>query len=309
MKKLRAAVVGVGYLGTFHAQKYQKNPHVDLVGVFDRDPVQAEKVAKTLEVGVFDKLEDLGGKVDLVTVATSTQSHFEVADFLLRSGIHVNVEKPITAESGQAQGLIALARENKLKLTVGHIERFNPAFLKWRSMTKMTPYYLEFERMGPFKARGADVSVIHDLMIHDIDLLLSLKPGPIVDLQVQGARVLSKTIDWAAVWLSFASGLKVCMKASRVSPNPIRVMKSYDGSAQWTVSLGNGELERVSFQGNIETPLSVEKISVDKVDGLQTETDIFVDTVLHDKEPVISGEDGYAALELAERILTNIKYV
>jgi predicted dehydrogenase len=308
MKKLRAAVVGVGYLGNFHAQKYKNNPQVELVGVFDVNQAQAKKIATDLQVGVFEKLSDLPGRVDLVTVASSTQSHFEVAEFLINNGIHVNVEKPITAHSDQAKKLIQLAKEKKVTLTVGHIERFNPAFLKWKEI-KGTPRYMEFERMGPFKARGADVSVIHDLMIHDIDLLLSLKPGPLKSIQAQGAKVLSQTFDWAVVWLGFESGLKVCLKASRVSPTPARLARSYDAESQWTIYLGSNEVEQVRFGNSAETPMVPEKVSTEKVDGLQQETNAFIDAVLNNKAPFITGEDGLAALELVERICSELTHV
>lgn len=308
MKKLRAAVIGVGYLGNFHAQKYRANPHTDLVGVFDTNKEQAQKVAEALGVPVFASLADMAGNVDIATVATSTQSHYLVTEQLIRLGIHVNVEKPITAEGSQADHLLSLAREYQVKLSVGHIERFNPAYLKWRAL-KGNSHFIEFERVGPYKARGADVSVVHDLMIHDIDLLLALKPGPIRSLQVKGANVISQTTDWAVVWIDFESGLKVCLKASRVSPIAARQIRSFDAEAAWTVYLNNGEIDRVSLVGASESNLKNEKITTEKVDGLQAETNAFVDAVMNDQTPVITGEDGYAALQLVERICAELGHV
>jgi predicted dehydrogenase len=305
MKKLRAAVAGVGYLGTFHAQKYKNNQNVELVGVFDVNREQSEKVASSLGVGVFEKITDLLGKVDIVTIAASTQSHYEVAEYLLQNSIHVNVEKPMTVDSFQAARLISLAKEKNLKLTVGHIERFNPAYLKWRSMCGNS-LYLEFERIGPYKGRGADVSVIHDLMIHDLDLLLSLNPGPLASLEVKGEKVLSATFDWAMVLLCFTSGLKVYFKASRVSSIGSRVIRSFEEEAHWIVNLGSGELEMLTFSAGAEIPLVSSKIVTDKVDALQCETDQFVDAVLNNRVPLIRGEDGMAALELVERIYSEL---
>jgi len=301
MKKLRAAVVGVGYLGHFHAQKYKANSNVELVGVFDLNKEQAQKVASSLQVQCFDKLEDLAGKVDLATIATTTKSHFEVADFLLRNKIHLNIEKPITVEIVQAQKLIHLARENNLKLSVGHIERFNPAFVKWKMMIG-TPTFIEFERVGPFKARGADVSVIHDLMIHDIDLLLSLNPGVLKSIEVQGAKVKSSSLDWASVWLTFSNNLKVYLKASRVSPTASRMIRSYDSNSQWIANLNTGDLEQIQFGEGMATPLVSQRFTTEKRDALQKETDVFVDSVLHNKEPFLTGEEGLSALALVERI-------
>jgi predicted dehydrogenase len=309
MKKLRAAVAGVGYLGTFHAQKYKNLANAELVGVFDVNKEQANKVATSLNVGVFNTIQEMPGKVDLVTIAASTQSHYEVAKFLIEHGIHVNIEKPITAKAEQALILLQLAKEKNITLTVGHIERFNPAFVKWRSVMG-TPKFLEFERMGPFKARGADVSVVHDLMIHDIDLLLSLKPGPMKSISATGMSHLSNTVDWSEVWIDFESGLKVRMKASRVSPVPIRLIRAFEADTHWTVYLNNGELEKVQFdRKSADVPLVVERLSTDKVDALQRETEVFVDAVANNKQPLISGEDGLAALELVERICAELKHV
>lgn len=307
MKKLSAAVVGVGYLGAFHAQKYKNNPHVDLVGVFDIQRTQAQKVADDLNVKVFDKIEDIPGNVDIATIATSTQSHYEVSDLLIKNGIHLNIEKPIASEVSQALKLIERAHQNNVKITVGHIERFNPAFLKWQ-LYRGVPKYLEFERSGPFKTRGTDVSVIHDLMIHDIDLLLSLNPGPIVSLEARGAKVFSQTLDWAVVWLSFRD-LKVCLKASRVASKPLRLIKSYEDQCHWTLDLNNGDLERIHFKVGKDMATMIEKMKTDKVDALQRETDSFVDSIIFNREPFISGNDGLAALQLVERICFEITHV
>lgn len=308
MKKLRAAVIGVGYLGNFHAQKYKAHPQIDLVGVFDLNREQAQRVAQDLQVSTINKLEDLVGKIDLATVATTTKSHFEVAEFLLHHKIHLNIEKPITAELDQAKKLIELARTQGVKLAVGHIERFNPAFLKWRLMMGI-PTYIEFERFAPFKTRGSDVSVIHDLMIHDLDLLLSLQPGVLKNIEVQGGRVKSSSFDWAQVWLSFGSRLKVCLKASRVSPVASRKIRSYESSSWWSVDLQQGELEQVSYGEGISTPLVTHRFVTEKVDALQKETDSFVEAVLHNKEPLLTGEDGLAALSLVERICSELNHV
>ena len=308
MKKLKAAVIGVGYLGTFHAQKYKNNHNVELVGVFDVNKEQAQKVASDLKTSFFYKIEDLVGKVDLATISTTTQSHFMVAEYLIKNGIHVNIEKPITANVEEAKKLIFLAKEKNVKLAVGHIERFNPAFIKFKQL-KGVPQFLEFERMGPFKARGADVSVVHDLMIHDLDLLMSLNPGPVLSIQAQGKKLKSQSFDWAVVWMAFASGLKVCLKASRVSSVATRVIRSFDQEALWTVNLNNCEIEKVQFGFGFDTPLASEKIIIEKVDGLQKETDIFIDSVMSDKSPMISGEDGMKALELVERICSELQNV
>lgn len=308
MKKLRAVVAGVGYLGSFHAQKYKNNPHVELVGVYDLNQEQAQRVAEQLGIKAFASLEEMVGAVDLGTIAVSTQSHFEVAHFMIRHGIHVNIEKPITSKSVQAVELIKLAKEKNVIITVGHIERFNPAFVKWQTLMSKAKL-LEFERLGPFKARGADVSVIHDLMIHDIDLLLALKPGPIKSLKAVGSRQLSQTTDWAVVSMVFESGLQVSLKASRVYPTPTRLLRAYENETHWTVFLNNGELQKVQFNGTKDDALVVERIPTEKVDALQVETDSFIDAVRFNRPPLVSGEDGLAALQLVERIFEELEHV
>lgn len=309
MSKLRSAVIGVGYLGNFHAQKYKNNPNVNLVGVFDVFQPQSEKIAANLGVKAFKHLNEIIGQVDLVTVASSTQSHFEVCEFLLQNKIHVNVEKPITAEIHQAEKLLALAKKNNLKLSVGHVERFNPVFCKYKELSSEKPVYLEMYRMGPYKARGADVSVLHDLMIHDIDLVLSLGAGELKSFHVEGQKVKSSTCDWAVAHLEFNSGLKCMIKSSRVAPLTRREVWGADSKHQWLLNLGNLELEKLTPQNNNDEPFISEKIQIAKVDALQLETDAFVDAVRGDKPVVIAGEDGLQALVLVEKLLQSCHYV
>ncbi|MCM2287722.1 MAG: Gfo/Idh/MocA family oxidoreductase, partial [Sulfuritalea sp.] len=195
-KKLRAAVIGVGYLGRFHAQKYAAlsagNRGVELVGVVDAHPETAQRVAKELGVAAFTDYRELlaGGKVDLVSVASTTETHHAVARDCLAAGVHVLAEKPITVTVAQADELIALADAKNLVLQVGHLERFNPAWLAVKDKFKR-PVFIEAHRMAPFKARGIDVSVVLDLMIHDLDLILPLVASPVTDLRASGVSVLT----------------------------------------------------------------------------------------------------------------------
>jgi predicted dehydrogenase len=309
MNKLKSAVIGVGYLGSFHAQKYKNNPHVELVGVFDVFQPQSEKIATQLGVKNFKHLNELIGEVDLVTVAASTQSHFEICEILLNKKIHVNVEKPITAEIVQAEKLIALAKKNNLKLGVGHVERFNPVFTKWRELATQQPTYLEMYRMGPFKARGADVSVLHDLMIHDLDLVLSLGVGELKSFHVEGQRVKTSSCDWVVAHMEFSSGLKCMIKSSRVAPITRREVWVADSNQQWLLNLGNLELEKLTPQNNNEEAFLTEKIQIAKVDALQLETDAFVDAVRGSQPLQVTGEDGLRALVLVEKLLQSCHYV
>ena len=202
-KSLRAAVIGVGYLGRFHAQKYAALPNVELVGVVDPDPARAAAVAKELGTAAFASHAELAGTVDLVSIASTTESHYRIARDCLAAGLHVLVEKPITVTVAEADELIALAAAGKLMLQVGHLERYNPAWLAVRDKIG-TPLFIEAHRMAPFKPRGTDVSVVLDLMIHDLDLILPLVQSPVADLRASGVAVLTEGIDIANARIEFA---------------------------------------------------------------------------------------------------------
>lgn len=298
--KLRGAVIGVGYLGTFHAQKYKNNSKVDLVGVCDYSSAQAQKVAASLGTTAYASPKDLIGKVDLVTVAASTQSHYEVAKMFVEAGVPVNVEKPITATLEQAEKLLNLAAQKNVSLSVGHIERFNPSILELNQHLGLTQH-ITLKRTAPFKLRGADVSVLHDLMIHDIDLLTWMTGSQIVSVQGRGVRLV--TNEWDAVTASFqmASGVQAIIEVSRVSPVGERSIKVIQSDSILVANTGTLQIEKsVHSPENKEMPLKTSTWTVTKVDALQKETDAFVDSVLYSTKPVVSGYDGYLALKNIE---------
>lgn len=300
-KKLRGAVIGVGYLGNFHAQKYKNNPHVELVGVCDHFPAQADKVAADLGVKSFHRPTDLLGQVDLVTIAASTLSHFELAKLFLQNGIHVNVEKPITATVPQAEELVSLADKHGLKLAVGHIERFNPSVLELRKHLKK-PRLIELTRMAPYKARGADVSVLHDLMIHDMDLLFWLS-GSEIDVMVgSGTKLVSKELDTASVSFKMKNGIHGIINVSRVSPVTQRSIRVTQDDCTLFAHTGTHELEKVEVGPGGDELVKVTKWTVNKEDALQKETDAFIDAVLHNKPTAVNGQDGLRALQAIEDI-------
>lgn len=304
--KIRGAVVGVGYLGTFHAQKYAANPFVELVGVVDPRPEQAEKVATQLGVKGFSNPQDLIGKVDAVTIASTTQTHFELAKLFLQNNVHVNVEKPITVTTAQAQELIELAKSKNLKLSVGHIERFNPALREMRKFIQ-SPYLIELNRWATFKPRGADVSVVHDLMIHDIDILLSIDSSGVESITATGEKYLTSEWDVATACLKFKSGLTGLINVSRVSHVPRRDMRVMQKGHFFQVNLGSLEIEKITPVANTETPFHVEKWQAGKADALQKETDSFIASIVENKPVEISGEDGLRALDLVERVCALIE--
>ncbi|MGZ3772639.1 MAG: Gfo/Idh/MocA family protein [Pseudobdellovibrionaceae bacterium] len=306
-KKLRAAVVGVGYLGNFHAQKYKNNPTVELVGVCDHFPAQADKIAAELGVKSFHHPQDLIGHVDLVTIAASTLSHFEVAKLFLQNGVHVNVEKPITATVPQAEELVELAAKNNLQLAVGHIERFNPSVNELKKHLKQ-PKMIELTRMAPYKTRGADVSVLHDLMIHDIDLLFWLTGSEIESMVASGTKLVSNELDTASVSFKMKNGIHGIINVSRVSTGTQRTIRVLQDDCTLFANTGTHELEKVEKgSGTPEELVKVTKWTVEKADALQKETDAFIACVLNKTVPVVTGLDGLKALKAIEDVQRMIK--
>lgn len=307
---LNAAVVGVGYLGRFHAQKYKALETVNLVGVCDASPEQAKKVAEELGVESFSDYKDLLGKVDAVTVAATTSAHYEIAKFFLSNGVHVNVEKPITATAKEAEELCDLAEKNKLKLQVGHVERFNPALVAAQEKLK-TPIFIECHRLAPFKPRGVDVSVVLDLMIHDLDVILSLVKSEPKKIHAIGTPVLTPVVDIANARVEFENGCVANLTSSRVSTSAQRKFRVFQQDQYLSIDFGSGEVNLTTKLGDMssegELPLERESWSLEKGDALFTETEEFIKCIQNDTPPIVSGRDGLKALKLAEDILAAIK--
>jgi predicted dehydrogenase len=309
MSKLRAAVVGVGYLGRFHAQKYRALDEVDLVGVCDLDETAGRAVADSLAARFFADHRDLVGLVDAVTIAASTSAHFELAKFFLEHDVHVLVEKPMTRTSREATELNELAARRGLKLQVGHVERFNTALRSAREgLTAVR--FVECHRLAPFKGRGADVNVILDLMIHDLDVILSLVASRPISVSAVGVPVLTDDVDIANARIEFANGALANVTASRASTSAQRMVRVFQPNQYVAIDFGGGEVRRVTRRGKPSegmAALAAESWSLDKGDALLAETRSFVAAVTEDKPCEVSGEDGRAALELAEWISAEIE--
>jgi len=304
-KPLRAAVVGVGYLGRFHAQKYRQLEGVELVAVADATQATAQAVARELGVASSIDYRELLDKVDAVSVVVPTPLHFAVAAEFLKRGVHVLVEKPITETVEQAQQLIALAKENHCVLQVGHLERFNPAVQAAAKLIR-SPRFVESHRLAPFKLRGTDVSVVLDLMIHDIDLIQELVGQPIDHIDAVGSRIFSQDIDIANARIRFDGGCVVNTTASRVSLKQERKLRIFQDDAYISVDLQQKILTvvRKKDAGPIESPaqVSIDEQSFDQGDALLAEIQAFVHAVQSDSVPVVTGEDGLRALATAMRI-------
>ncbi len=313
MKKLKCAVVGVGYLGRFHAQKYKTlvdtGRNIELVGVCDANFERAGDIAREVGSKAFSDYRELIGQVDAVTVASSTRSHFEIAKFFLENGIHVHVEKPMTATIPEAEALVKLAREKKLKLQVGHVERFNAALTAAKEKL-MNPLFIECHRLAPFKPRGVDVDVILDLMIHDLDVILSLVKSPVKNISAVGAPVLTKYVDIANARIEFESGTVANVTSSRVSQSSTRKFRVFQSSQYLSIDFGTSEVNLTTkTKGEWkedQIPLEFDSWNMDKVDALLEETKAFITCIEKDTRPIVSGEDGLIALALADRISNDI---
>lgn len=301
---LRTAVIGVGYLGRFHAQKYKQlteQGKCQLVGVLDFDPARGRLVAEELGVKAFGSFDELKGHVDAVAVASTTKTHFELAKKALLAGFHTNVEKPMTVSLAEANELCQIAKEKKLVLAVGHSERFNPVF------RDLAPKYakakfLEFRRHAPFKLRGSDVSVVLDLMIHDLDLALNWVKEDLKLVSAVGGRMHSETLDWAEAEFKTMSGACVRVSASRTASAMTRVVRGVEGLTNFTGNFQTMDVEELEWASGQEEPRRKRVETLAKADHLFLETEGFVSAIGGGALPWITGDQGRKALDLALQV-------
>lgn len=330
MTRLRIAVVGVGHLGQHHARILSTFPDIDLVGVVDPNPQQAAAVAQKCGTRAFPSVDALVGQVDAVSVAAPTVAHHGVAATFLQAGTPVLVEKPVCRTVAEADDLIALAEAAGVPLQVGHIERFNPAFEEL-AKRPISAKFIEAERHGPYTGRSTDIGAVLDLMIHDIDLLLSLVGSPVVDVSAVGASVFGGQEDMVNARLVFASGCVAHVTASRIAAKPKRRLRvwapeGYAGidfvSRKLTLVQQSDELRRnglrpermdAAAKARLKDEVFGRWLEVLHLDGdrkwdqLTAELRHFVDCVRYGRRPRVSGEDGRDALALAERILASVR--
>lgn len=299
-------MVGVGYLGRFHAQKYAQLPGSQLVAVVDANPEAAAKVGAELGVEALGDYRALVGRVDAVSLAVPTPLHHRIGCELLDAGIHVLVEKPIATTVEEARELIEVARRRGAVLQVGHLERFNPAVVAAVARLK-APRFVESHRLAPFKQRGTDVSVVLDLMIHDIDLIQELVGEPIESIDAVGSSVFSGEIDIANARLRFKGGCVANTTASRISLKQERKIRIFQDDAYLSIDSQQKILTVIRKKESVtavESPaqVSIEEESFDQGDALRDEIAAFLHAIRTRTEPVVTGEDGLRALETAMRI-------
>jgi predicted dehydrogenase len=307
MSRLRAGVVGVGYLGNFHAQKYVAHAAVDLLAVVDVDAERARAVGERLGVAWFTDHRALAGRVDCASVATPTAAHHAIARDLLAAGIDVLVEKPVTSTVEQGRDLLEVAARGRRVLQVGHLERFNPAMRAVAQYIE-APRFIESQRLASFGPRGTDVDVILDLMIHDLDLVLSMVNSPVRSVDAVGVPVLTTSIDIADVRIRFANGCVANVTASRVSAKRERKLRIFQPDAYFSIDfdLRQVRMARRHRTPSGETNVVLEELIVDEGDALQTEIEAFVQAVQARETPPVSGWDGLRALEIAEVIRQSV---
>jgi len=310
MEKIRAAVIGVGYLGRFHAQKYALLEDCRLVGVVDSDPEAAARVASEVQAPAFGDFRQLLGKVDAVSVVTPTPTHYGIARAFLEAGAHVLVEKPISESTEQAERLVGVARQHGRVLQVGHLERFNPAILAAEPLLTR-PLFIECHRLAPFKERGTDVNVVLDLMIHDIDLVQMIVGSPVASLEAIGTAVFSPEIDIANARLRFDSGCVANVTASRVSFKTERKLRVFVEDAYLSIDLQQKILtvirKRSGPVSEGQLPAQIEEQSFDQGDALLAEIRSFAAAIRGEQRVLVSGEDGLRALRTAIAITERVR--
>ena len=304
-------MVGVGYLGRFHAQKYAQISDCELVAVVDPDGQSREAVAAELGARALADHRTLLGEVDAVSVVTPTPAHFAIAREFLASGTHVLVEKPITETPEQARELIHTARERKRVLQVGHLERFNSTILAAEPYLE-TPRFIECHRLAPYRERGTDVNVVLDLMIHDIDIIQTIVRAPIETIDAIGTPVFSDEIDIANARIRFANGCVANATASRVSLRTERKLRIFeDAGVYLSLDLHQKIMTviRKRPEGPVagELPVTIEERSLEQGDALLAEIESFLGCIRSGTTPVVSGEAGLSALETAIRITEQVE--
>lgn len=309
-KQPRAAVIGVGHFGLLHARKMARMPGLELVAVADIQPGRAETVARELGVKAITDYRDLLGGVDAVSIAVTTAAHHDVAAAFLDAGVDVFLEKPIAVNLAEAGRLIDKARERSAILQIGHIERFGGLYTALREVVER-PLYIETVRVAPFTTRGTDVSVVLDVMIHDIDLILGLARAPLSAARAVGAPVFSANDDIASARLEFANGCVANLTASRISRKTERRMRFFQHDCYVSADFERKSLliARRTEDGDSGTglPIVFEDRQFPDADALGQELEAFLDSVRHRHPPAVSGEDGRAALAAAIMISESLQ--
>jgi len=306
-RRVRVAVVGCGDFGRNHVRVYRELG-AEIAGIYDTERARREQVAAEFGVPVLEGIENLAGRVDAASVAVPTVSHAQVGCALLAQGIDVLVEKPIAASREQADELIGTARRHDRILQVGHLERFNPGLVAAQPHVAR-PLFFEVHRLGIFSPRSLDVDVIYDVMIHDLDILLTLVGEPVADVRAVGIPVVTKRVDIAHARLEFAGGAVANVTASRVSTERVRKLRFFQTHEYLSVDFARRDAMRIRVAGSAESAMpqfAFEKLAAEPVEPLRAELEAFLESVRSRKTPLVDGAAGRRALELADRVMAGI---
>lgn len=319
MKKLKIGILGAGHLGKFHIQQTLEIQEFELIGIYDPDTSIAEEAMRKFNVRAFDNMNDLIDRCDVIDIVTPTLSHYDCASQALRKFKHVFIEKPLTNTLEEARSLINLAEEANVKVQVGHVERFNPAFVEAKASIS-EPRFIETHRLAQFNPRGTDVSVVLDLMIHDIDIILSVVKSPIKKIAASGVAVVSDTPDIANARLEFTNGCVANVTASRISLKNMRKSRFFQKEAYISVDFLDKKTEIVTMKPLVGEPdpfditldlgnqkgqmkIGFDRPEIQPINAIREELQAFAFSILNDTDPIVTIDDGADALEVAFKIL------
>lgn len=320
MKKVKIGVLGAGHLGKIHIKLLKQIPSAELIGFYDVNEDTRQKVSDELGVKAFATINELLDLADAVDIVTPTTSHFELAKTALTCGKHFFIEKPLTNTLEEAKQLLMLAEESRVKAQVGHVERFNPAYLAVEKLN-ISPMFIETHRLAQFNPRGTDVSVVLDLMIHDIDIILSLVKAEVRKLSASGVAVISNSPDIANARIEFDNGCVANITASRISMKNMRKMRVFQKDTYVSMDFLSKQVEIISLEDEPKEGMNASEVTladnqkryvhfempeVTPVNSIERELSLFIDSIIHHKETVVSLTDGYRAMELAYRIIDKI---
>ncbi len=324
MSKIKVGVIGTGHLGKIHTKLFKEVANCELIGIYDRDLERAKQVAGEFKVKSFEDPDKLLNEIDAVDIVATTSAHYELVKLAFEKNKHVFVEKPITAHIWEAEELIKIAEGKKLILQVGHIERFNPALISLEKY-HLDPLFVQTDRLAQFNPRGTDVAVVLDLMIHDIDIILSLVKSDVKTVSASGIPVVSDTLDIANARIEFENGAIANVTASRISQKKMRKMRMFQRDAYISLDFITGVSEVFRLLPPDQKPkglfktfgeigigdkkkiVAYEQPKFKEVNALKLELELFVDAIVKGGTPIVSGKDGLKALRVAEMIISKIE--
>lgn len=307
MSKVKIAVIGIGYLGEFHAQKYKANKNADLIGIVDTNKQRSEEISNKIGVKSYNDYKSIIDQVDAVSIVVPTNLHYKIAKFFIENKKHVLIEKPFASNAAEARKLKKISEKNKTILQIGHLERFNKAFVELKNKVK-NPLFIECNRISPFKIRGTEVDVIMDLMIHDLDIIMSINKSKIKNIQASGISVLTSKTDIANARIVFEDNCVCNLSSSRISDKIERKMRVFQKNSYFSLDYQNSSLGTYKKIKN-KNAVSIEKKekSFPQNDSLKDEIDSFVKCIKNNKKAVVDASDGLNALTYALKISNLIK--